>query len=98
MKHFIKNMSREDKQKMMKEFMDSMSEQEKTEMMQLMMPLMMKDMKPTMMADIMKDFNENDCKKMMTEMPPETREKCKQMMTNCLKTAQEMEKTEKKKT
>jgi Mg/Co/Ni transporter MgtE len=75
---------------MMKEFMAGMSEEEKTEMMRLMMPIMMKDMKPQMMAEIMGDFSESDCKKMMMEMPPETREKCKNMMTNCLNTLKEM--------
>jgi hypothetical protein len=55
----------------------------------LMMPLLMKNIKPgTMMANMMKDFDENDCKKMMTEMPPETREKYKKMMTACLKACQ----------
>jgi hypothetical protein len=89
MKHFIRNMSKEDKQSMMKEFMAGMSEEEKMEMMRLMMPIMMKDMKPQMMAEIMGDFNETDCKKMIMTMPPETREKCKNMMTNCLKTLKE---------
>jgi hypothetical protein len=96
MKNFIKTMSKEDKQKMMQEFMNSMSDEERTEMIQLMMPIMMKDMKPsTMMTGMMKNFNENDCKKMMTEITPETREKCKKMMTTCLKTIQKMEKTPK---
>jgi Mg/Co/Ni transporter MgtE len=85
----MKNMSKEDKQKMMQEFMNSMTEEEKTEMIQLMMPIMMKNMKPSaMMASMLKNFDEDDCKKMMTEMPPETREKCKKMMTNCLKACQ----------
>jgi Mg/Co/Ni transporter MgtE len=85
----MKNMSKEDKQKMMQEFMNSMTEEERMEMIQLMMPMMMKNMKPsTMMANMMKDFDENDCKKMMTEMPPETREKCKKVMTACLKVCQ----------
>ena len=93
MKHFIKNMSKEEKQKMMQAYMESLSEEEKAEMIQLMMPIMMKDMKPsTMMTGMMNNFSEDDCKKVMTELPPETREKCKQMMTNCLKTLQEMEK------
>jgi len=86
MKQFIKNMSKEDKQKMMQEFMNSMTEEERTEMIQLMMPIMMKNMKPNMMmANMMKNFDENECKKMMTEMTPEMREKCKKMMTACLK-------------
>ncbi len=36
MKNFMKNMSKEDKQKMMQEFMNSMTEEERTEMIQLM--------------------------------------------------------------
>jgi hypothetical protein len=83
-RQFMKNMSKEDKQKMMQEFMNSMTEEEKTEMIQLMMPIMMKSMKPGAMMN----FDENDCKKMMAEMPPETREKCQKMMTNCLKACQ----------
>ena len=94
MRIFIKSMSKEDKQKMIQEFMNSMSEEEKTEMIQLMMPIMMKDMAPSMMMTSMtKNFNENDCKKMMKEIPSETREKCKNMMTACLNILQEMEKT-----
>lgn len=90
MKHFIKSMSKEDKQKMMQEFMNSMTEEERAEMIQLMMPIMMKDMKPgTMMAAMIKDFGENDCKKMMMQMPSEMREKCKKMMTACLKACEE---------
>jgi hypothetical protein len=86
MKQFMKNMSKEDKQKMMQEFMNSMTEEERTEMIQLMMPIMMKNMKPsTMMANMMKNFDENECRKMMTEMEPEMREKCKKMMTACFK-------------
>jgi uncharacterized protein (DUF111 family) len=86
MKHFIKSMSKEEKQKMMQEFMNSMTQEEKAEMIEMMMPIMMKDTKPgTMMAAVMKNFDENDCKKMMMQMPSETREKCKKMMTTCLK-------------
>ncbi len=93
MKKFIESMSKEDKQKMMQEFMNSMNGEEKTEMIQLMMPMMMKDMKPSMiMTDMMRNFDENDCKEMIKEMPSETREKCKKMMTTCLKNLQEMEK------
>jgi ribonucleotide reductase beta subunit family protein with ferritin-like domain len=44
------------------------------------------------MEAMMKNFDDNDCKKMMKEMPSETREKCRKMMTTCLKTLQEMEK------
>ena len=85
----MKNMNKEDKQKMMQEFMNSMTEEEKTEMIQLMMPIMMKNMKPgTMMASLMKNFDENDCKKMMTKMSPETLEKYKKMITACLKACQ----------
>jgi hypothetical protein len=59
-------------------------------MIQLMMPIMIKNMKPgTMMASMMKDFDENDCKKMMMQMPTDTREKCRKMMTACLKTCEE---------
>ena len=72
MKHFMKNMSKEDKQKMMK----------------LMMPIM-KDMQPRIMAEIMGDFNESDCRKMMMEMPLEMREKCRKMMTSYLKILKE---------
>ena len=91
MKQSIKNMSKEEKQKMMKEFMNSMTEEERAEMIQLMMPIMMKDMKPSAMtAAMMKDFDENVCKKMMMEMPLEMREKCRKMMTSCLKTLKEM--------
>jgi len=90
MKHFIRSMSKEEKQRMMQEFMNSMTEEEKAEMMQIMMPIMMKDMKPgLMMAAMMKDFDENDCKKMMKQMPPEMREKCQKMMTACLKACEE---------
>lgn len=93
-KHFIKNMSKEEKQKMMQAFMESLSEEEKTEMIQLIMPIMMKDMKPsTMMAGMMKSFNENDCRKMMMEMPPEMRQKCKKMMTQCLQACEDIERT-----
>jgi len=88
-RQFMKNMSKEDKQKMMQEFMNSMTEEEKAEMIQLMMPIMMKTMKPSaMMAILMKNFDENDCKKIMTEMPLDTREKCKKVMTTCLKACQ----------
>ena len=90
MKQFMKSMSKEDKQKMMKEFMASMSEEERMEMMRLMMPLMMKDMKPSMMAEIMGDFKEGDCKKMIMEMPLEMREKCRKIMTSCLETLKQM--------
>jgi hypothetical protein len=94
MKHFIKNMSKEEKLKMMQAYMESLSEEEKAETIQLMMPIMMKGMKPgTMMAGMMKNFNENDCKKMMTEMPPEMRQKCKKMMTLCLQAIEETERT-----
>jgi alpha-galactosidase/6-phospho-beta-glucosidase family protein len=86
MKSFIKSMSKEDKQKMMQQFMNSMTEEERTEMMQLMMPILMKNMKPSMMMpDMMKNFDEDECKKMMMEMEPEMREKCRKMMTACLK-------------
>jgi hypothetical protein len=34
---------------------------------------------------MMKNFDENECKKMMAEMAPEMREKCKRMMVACLK-------------
>ena len=89
MKNFMKNMSKEDKQKMMQEFMNSMTEEERTEMMQLMMPIMMKSMKPNMMmANMMKDFDGNECKKMMMEMEPKTRERCKKMMAACLKASE----------
>jgi len=91
MKHFIKNMSKEEKQKMMQEFMDSMSEEEKMDMMKIMMPIMMKSMKTNVMAEIIGDFNEDYCKKMMVEMPSEMREKCEDMMTRCLKTMKEIE-------
>ena len=88
-KSFMKNMSKEDKQKLMQEFMNSMTEEEKTEMIQLMMPIMMKNMKPVaMMTVMMGNFDENDCKRMMAEMQPEMKEKCKKMMTNCLKVCQ----------
>ncbi len=98
MKSFMKSMSKEDKQRMMREFMNSMNQEEKVEMMQLMMPLMMKEMKPDMMmAGMMENFDEDHCKKMMKEMPPETREKCEKMMTNCLKILQEMKKREHRK-
>jgi hypothetical protein len=94
MKHFIKNMSKEEKLKMMQAYMESLSEEEKAETIQLMMPIIMKDMKPsTMMAGMMKNFNENDCKKMMTEMPSEMRQKCKKMMTTCLQACEEIERT-----
>jgi len=82
MRHFIKNMSKEQKQKMIQEFMTSLSEEEKTEMMKIMMPIMMKNMA--------QNFSTVDCQKMMKEMSVETREKCKQMMTNCLNTLKEM--------
>jgi len=90
MKHFIKNMSKEDKQTMLKEFMASMSKEEKVEMIKLMMPIMTKDMKLQIMADIMGDFSEVDLTKMMMEMPPEMREKCSAMMTGCLRILKEM--------
>ena len=93
-KHFIKNMSKEDKQKMMQEFMNSMNEEEKTEMIQLMMPIMMKNMKPnTIITTMMNNFNENDYKKTIIEMPPEMRQKCKKIMTTCLQTCKETETT-----
>jgi hypothetical protein len=93
-KHFIKNMSKEEKQKMMQEFMNGMSEEEKTEMIQLMMPIMMKDMEPsTMMTGMMKNLSENDCRKMMMEMPSEMRQKCKRMMKTCLQACEEIERT-----
>ena len=92
MKHFIKNMSKEDKQKMMQAYMESLSEEEKAEMIQLMMPIMMKDMKPaTIIVGMMKNFNEDDCRKMMTEMPSEMRQKCKKMMTTCLQALEQIE-------
>jgi len=37
------------------------------------------------LEDMMKNFDENECKKMMAEMAPEMREKCKRMMVACLK-------------
>ncbi len=83
MKNFIKNMSKEDKQKMMQEFMNSMSEEEKSEMMKMMMPLMMKD------------CDANDCKEMMAKMPLEMREKCRKMMTECLNAGEGTEESEK---
>ncbi|UCE96033.1 MAG: hypothetical protein JSV51_10145 [Candidatus Bathyarchaeota archaeon] len=96
MKNFIANMSKEDKQRMMKQFMNSMTEEEKAEMMQLMMPIMMEAINPSiMMTSMVKNFNEDDCKKMMKEMPSETREKCKKMMAICLKNLQEIEETAK---
>ena len=92
--NFIKSLSKEERQKLMQEFMNSMSDEEKTEMIQEMMPIMMKNMKPSMMMEsMMKNFNENDCKKMMSEMSSETREKCRMMMTTCLRILQEIEKT-----
>jgi thioredoxin-like negative regulator of GroEL len=94
MKHFIKNMSKEEKQKLMQAYMESLSEEEKAEMIQLMMPIMMKDMKPaTIMPVMIKNFNEGDCKKMITEMPPETRQKCKKMMIQCLQALEQIETT-----
>jgi hypothetical protein len=93
-KHFIKSMSKEEKQKMMQAYMESLSEEEKAEMIQLMMPVMMKDMKPSaMMAGIMKNFNEDDCRKMMTEMSSEMRQRCKKMITLCLQACEEIERT-----
>jgi hypothetical protein len=50
---------------------------------------MMKDMKPNMIAEIMGNFSESDCKRMMMEIPPEMREKCMKMMTSCLETLKE---------
>jgi fructose-1,6-bisphosphatase len=76
-KHFIKNMSKEDKQKMMQAYMESLSEEEKAETIQL----------------IMNSFNEDDCKKMMTEAPSEMREKCKKMLTTCLQALEEIDRT-----
>jgi len=35
-------------------------------------------------------FKESDCKKMMMKMPLEMRQKCRKMMTRCLKTLKEM--------
>jgi len=50
---------------------------------------MMKNMKPSMvMPSMMKNFDENECKKMMMEMEPEMREKCKKMMAACLKASE----------
>jgi flagellar motor switch protein FliG len=93
---FIKNMSKEEKRKMLQEFMNSMNEEEKTELIQLMMPIVMKSMKPSTMAtSMMNNFNEDECKKMITDMPPEMRQKCVKIMTNCLKTLQDTEKTNK---
>jgi ABC-type transporter MlaC component len=77
MKHFIKNMSREEKQRLMIQFMDSLSEEEKTDMMKLMLPIMMKSMTPEMMTEITKN------------MSPETRQECQKTITNCLKTIKE---------
>lgn len=74
---------------MLREFMANMSEEDKIEMMRLIMPIM-KDIKPQMMAEIVIDFSESDCKKMMKEMPLELREKCSKMMTDCLNTLKEM--------
>jgi Mg/Co/Ni transporter MgtE len=84
-KQIMKNMSKEDKQKMLKEFMASMSDEEKEEMMRLVMPIMMKDMKLSLMAEMMSDFQESDCQELITKMPLETRQTCRQMMTHCLK-------------
>ncbi len=75
MMSFVRNMSKEDKQKMMQAFMNSMTDEEKTEMMQMMMPI------------AMKNLDENECRKMMAEMDPETRGKLKKMMEACLKTS-----------
>lgn len=98
MKHFIKSMSKEEKQKMMREFMDNMADEEKTEMMKLMMPIMVENMKPAIMANMMstmmEHFNLEDCEKMMTEMPKETKEKFKTMMTNCLTAIEKTNKTQ----
>jgi len=80
MRHFIKNMSKEEKLKMAREFMNSLSDEEKAEMIQLMLPMMMS-----------KDFSENDCRKMMMEMPSEMLQQCKKMMTQCLKICEEIE-------
>jgi ATP-dependent DNA ligase len=66
MRQFMKNMSKDDKQKMMQEFMNSMTNEERTEMIQLIMPIMMQNMKPgMMMANMMENFDENECNKMM---------------------------------
>ena len=66
MRNFMKSMSKENRQKIVQEFLNSMTEEERTEMMQLMMPIIMKDVKPSMLiASMMKDFDENDCRKMM---------------------------------
>jgi len=78
-KQFIAGMSKEEKQKIIQEFMSSMSDEEKMEMMEIIMPIIMKDM-PALMANMMKDFDKNDCRKMIKEMSPEIREKCKEMM------------------
>jgi hypothetical protein len=59
------------------------------EMMRLIMPKMMKDMK-SIMAEIVDNLKESDCKEMIMGMPPETREKCRKMMTSCLKISEEM--------
>ncbi len=80
MKQFMKNMTTEDKQKMMNEFMAGMSQEEKMGMMEQMMPQMM---------GMMGDFSESHCKKMMKEMSPEIREKCRTMMATCLKMLEE---------
>jgi hypothetical protein len=55
----------------------------------LMLPIIMKDMKPIMMVEIMGNFSESDCKRILMEIPPEMREKCMKMMTNCLETLKE---------
>jgi len=74
-------MSKEEKLKMAREFMNSMSDEEKAEMVQLILPMMVEG------------FRENDCRKMMTEMPSEMRQKCKQMMIMCLQACEEIERT-----
>lgn len=79
MKSFIMSMSKEDKQKMMQEFMSSLSEEERMEMVKTMMPIMMKA------------FNENDCKKIIKEIPPEIRGNFKKMMQGCLNALKEIE-------
>ena len=64
---------------MMKKFIMSMSEEERMEMIKTMMPIMMMT------------FNENDCKKIIKEIPPEMRGKFKKMMRGCLKALKEIE-------
>lgn len=79
-KHFIKNMSRDDKLKMAREFINSLSDEEKAEIVQLMLPMMMS-----------KYFSENEYRRMMQGMPSNMLQQCKKMMTQCLKICEEIE-------